>query len=61
MLFLPLSAWMLWDDVGKLRRVEPWIVDVGAGLLSAAILAMVVALPLTFALKPTRRNQMTSG
>jgi Zn-dependent membrane protease YugP len=52
---------MLWDDVGKLRRVAPWIVDVGAGLLSAAILAMVVALPLTFALKPTRRNQMTSG
>lgn len=51
-LFIPLSVWMLWGDRDKLGNATEWITDLGAALFLAVIVAMIVALPLTFVLRP---------
>lgn len=56
-LWLPLSIWMLSGDLGKLGRGEVWLVDFGAGLFAAVLLSFLIALPLTFALRPAPRRE----
>ena len=56
-LLLPMTIWMLWGDLGKLGSGETWLVDVGAGLLGSAIVALLAALPVALVLRPKPRAQ----
>ena len=51
-LFIPLSVWMLWGDRDQLGSLMGWVTAILVAFFMALILAMVVALPLTFALRP---------
>jgi hypothetical protein len=51
-LFVPIFVWALSGDLDKLGKLETWLIAGFTGIWGSVVLAMLLALPLTFILKP---------